>query len=95
MAGIIEIGGELPAQCPHCRGNLDLGDFIQMMFRRALERLKSGEKVQINEFGVFTAKETKFRAIEGFDGTKHKARKKRIIRFHASPKAKDFVNGKK
>ncbi len=57
MAGIVEVAkaaGLNPVKCPHCGHNIRTGSVVfTRLFRAILERVRSGEVVNIVGFGFF------------------------------------------
>jgi len=91
MTGFNEIMREVRTKCPKCASALDLEEVGQEVFRRILDHLKAGERVQISGFGTFTAKPMKEREIFGF-GEKKKMEARLVLRFKASEQAKAHLN---
>jgi nucleoid DNA-binding protein len=91
MTGFNEIAREVRTKCPRCSSALDLQEVGQELFKRILEHVKAGERVQISGFGTFTAKPMKEREIFGFGETKT-MEARLVLRFKASEQAKAFIN---
>lgn len=92
MAGIRQISREIRARCPHCNRSLDLTEIGAEVFRRVLLRLVTGERVEVEKFGVFRLKNQPARTIEGLKSNVTYIRAYRQINFRALPHAKAAVN---
>lgn len=63
MAGILAIAKEIRVSCPCCGKALDLSQVAPEIFRRILNKLCNGERVEISRFGRFKMKQQKGRKV--------------------------------
>jgi nucleoid DNA-binding protein len=87
-----KIYNELAAKCPYCYRPLDLNEVGVEIFYRILEKLRDGEKIEIQKFGIFRTTLVKPREVEGLHGKTYLSAERRVIRFRASVLAKEFIN---
>lgn len=90
MAALPELAravGLDPVLCPHCGRRVHTLDAIDLLFRTILERVRKGEAVTIRRFGTFRAARRVGRGI-GKDVGDYV-----VIRFRASPRAKEVIRG--
>lgn len=92
MAGLDELNRDFHPKCPSCHTALDLREYWKALFAKILELLNSGERVRIAGFGSFEAKPFGGWTIKGLNGEPKPVRKRRVIRFYASNKAKELIN---
>ncbi|KKN12965.1 hypothetical protein LCGC14_1011180 [marine sediment metagenome] len=108
MAGIGEIArdaGLSPVTCPHCGRRIRTGVRIfEGFFRAILERVRAGDEVKVNGFGMFYRTVNLGRVLSSgmtrrvgsrvhdAGGRKFKATAR--IRFKQARSAKDFINRK-
>jgi nucleoid DNA-binding protein len=97
MAGITHIAkdsGLNPVRCPNCGQYIDTSAAVAALFKAIMRRVKSGEKVIIKGFGVFSAKLLKGRTLKTplMEGGEAKFPDAWVLRFHQSNLAKAFLN---
>ena len=95
-----KILNSLGARCPNCSEKLDLREVVDEIFRRILERIKSGDSVMVMGFGKFKSRVTKPREVNCFQGNVYSNKRvkmvtkpKRFMTFRTAGKAKKFIKG--
>ena len=92
MTGTYQLCREIKSRCPYCSRSIDLSGFASELFRRILKRLGKGDRIELENFGVFRAPVTPGRKGRGLKSNVSLTRDRRVIRFRASPAAKAKVN---
>lgn len=94
LSELVKQSGLNPITCSHCGKRTKTGGVIKAFFRMILEKVKKGEKVRIDGFGVFYTTERKGgRFAEPLMGVEEFP-PYLVFRFRASALAKKFLKGR-
>lgn len=96
MAGFIDVAKEVglsPVVTPDGE-KVSTNDSFEQLWLAILDKLKTGESVAIRGFGTFNAKLLKGRKLQSplLAGGVGEFSDRLVIRFHASPQAKAYIN---
>ncbi len=89
MSGLREIAREVgldPIVCTQCGRKIRTLNALNLLFRRVLERLKTGQTVNIHKFGAFKTRLHKARGLAKDSGDRW------VVGFHLVPSAKRLLN---
>ena len=91
MANLKDLTEEMSTKCPDCGKKVDLVAFVKGLFTRMSDKLYAGEDIRIMGFGKFYTSTLKGRVMKMKD-KEFAVPDKRVVRFKASSKLKDFLN---
>lgn len=97
MSGLMDAAAEAglaPVACRECGAKVATNDAFQRLFQIIMDRLKTGETVQVKGFGTFRAKLLKGRTMSSplVEGGQTSFGDKLLIKFHSAPVAKKYMS---